>query len=226
MLSISTHIRIVIGAITLSTLLSSHALAVEVKGRAEIVDGDTLEIGDVIVRLYGIDAAETGQRCIDKSRKIIRPGELAAERIMTLAADSISCSGTEYDDYGRLIGVCSTSDGVVLNETLVSEGLAWAFVKFSDEYVAQERQAKSAHLGVWALACEEPWVFRHKRWEVTKQKAPNGCPIKGNISNNGHIYHTPWSRHYANTKVTESKGERWFCSEGEALAAGFRPPKR
>lgn len=52
-----------------------------------------------------------------------------------------------------------------------------------------------------------------------------GCIIKGNIGNSGKIYHVPESPSYANTKIDESKGERWFCSEEEARAAGWRAPK-
>ena len=33
------------------------------------------------------------------------------------------------------------------------------------------------------------------------------------------IYHAPWSRHYARTRVDTSRGDRWFCSEVEV-----RPP--
>lgn len=57
--------------------------------------------------------------------------------------------------------------------------------------------------------------------------APNSgaCLIKGNISDNGHIYHVPGSRSYDATKIDESKGERWFCTEEEARAAGWRPPR-
>jgi len=55
---------------------------------------------------------------------------------------------------------------------------------------------------------------------------PSGkCVIKGNISENGRIYHVPGSPSYDRTKIDESKGERWFCSEAEARAAGWRPPK-
>jgi len=55
--------------------------------------------------------------------------------------------------------------------------------------------------------------------------ASSNCLIKGNISDNGHIYHVPGSRSYDATKIDESKGERWFCTEEEASAAGWRPPK-
>jgi endonuclease YncB( thermonuclease family) len=52
-----------------------------------------------------------------------------------------------------------------------------------------------------------------------------GCDIKGNISGNGRIYHLPGGAHYARTRIDESRGERWFCSESEARAAGWRPTR-
>jgi endonuclease YncB( thermonuclease family) len=53
---------------------------------------------------------------------------------------------------------------------------------------------------------------------------PGRCLIKGNISENGRIYHVPGSAYYDKTKIDESKGERWFCTEDQALEAGWRPP--
>lgn len=53
-----------------------------------------------------------------------------------------------------------------------------------------------------------------------------GCLIKGNISQNGRIYHVPGSPSHNSTKIDESSGERWFCTEAEAQAAGWRAPKR
>jgi len=41
----------------------------------------------------------------------------------------------------------------------------------------------------------------------------------------GHIYHLPGQKHYAKTRISEGKGERWFCSEAEARAAGWRRSK-
>jgi endonuclease YncB( thermonuclease family) len=48
------------------------------------------------------------------------------------------------------------------------------------------------------------------------------CTIKGNISRSGRIYHLPGSASYDRTLVDEARGERWFCSEDEARAAGWR----
>ena len=55
---------------------------------------------------------------------------------------------------------------------------------------------------------------------------PPGCVIKGNISSKGEkIYHMPGQRYYNATIIEPSKGERWFCTEAEALANGWRKSK-
>ena len=58
------------------------------------------------------------------------------------------------------------------------------------------------------------------------QSSSGSCNIKGNISASGErIYHLPSNRYYDATGIDESRGERWFCSEAEARAAGWRPAK-
>jgi hypothetical protein len=51
-----------------------------------------------------------------------------------------------------------------------------------------------------------------------------GCSIKGNISKNTgeRIYHSPGQEYYAQTRINWFSGERWFCSEADARAAGWR----
>ena len=49
------------------------------------------------------------------------------------------------------------------------------------------------------------------------------CNIKGNVSTQGErIYHVPGQKYYNDTRISASHGERWFCSEEEARAAGWR----
>lgn len=49
------------------------------------------------------------------------------------------------------------------------------------------------------------------------------CNIKGNVSTQGErIYHVPGQKYYNDTRISPSHGERWFCSEEEARAAGWR----
>lgn len=55
-----------------------------------------------------------------------------------------------------------------------------------------------------------------------------GCHIKGNISsrNSEKIYHMPYQRFYAQTVINPAYGERWFCTEEEAVANGWRKSKQ
>lgn len=54
------------------------------------------------------------------------------------------------------------------------------------------------------------------------------CVIKGNISisTQHKLYHVPGMEDYEGTMIDPDKGERWFCSESEAVAAGWsRAPR-
>lgn len=52
------------------------------------------------------------------------------------------------------------------------------------------------------------------------------CDIKGNVNTRGEkIYHVPGQKYYAETRISPAHGERWFCSEEEAEAAGWRKSK-
>ena len=53
------------------------------------------------------------------------------------------------------------------------------------------------------------------------------CDIKGNISASGEkIYHMPGQEYYNKTVIASLNGERWFCSQEDALGAGWRPSKK
>lgn len=61
---------------------------------------------------------------------------------------------------------------------------------------------------------------------TTTVEATPECLIKGNINSNGErIYYTKDSINYTNTKIT-LPGERYFCTEAEAEAAGWRKALR
>lgn len=64
-------------------------------------------------------------------------------------------------------------------------------------------------------------------WASVATAQENGaCNIKGNINTRGErIYHVPGQEYYDETRISASHGERWFCSEAEARAAGWRKSK-
>lgn len=52
------------------------------------------------------------------------------------------------------------------------------------------------------------------------------CTIKGNVSSSGEkIYHIEGCGSYNVTKINEARGERWFCTEEEAITIGWRKAK-
>ncbi len=189
-----------------------------------VVDGDTIDLNGRRYRLYGIDAPEAGQSCSRKGGGAWPCGKRAIEELERLTASGkITCTDLGEDSYGRTLGVCHVSS-IDINEMMVREGFAWSFRRYADDYNAVEDEARARRVGVWQADTQTPWDYRAEKWAVAEQQAPDGCPIKGNISKNGQIYHAPWSPWYSRTKINTKKGERWFCSEGEALRAGWRAP--
>lgn len=55
-----------------------------------------------------------------------------------------------------------------------------------------------------------------------------GCVIKGNISieTGNKLYHLPGMEDYEPTVINPATGERWFCSESEAIANGWQKAPR
>lgn len=145
-----------------------------------------------------------------------------------ISGSEVTCQERDTDRYGRIVAVCHARTDDV-NATMVLTGLALAYRRYSYDYVAAEATAKAARRGLWAGRFVEPWDWRRgKRLAGTaaNEKATGACQIKGNISSKGvRIYHKPGSRWYGRTKIDVRKGERWFCSEREARAAGWRAPK-
>ena len=192
-------------------------------GTARVLDGDTLEISGVRVRLEGIDAPEHGQSCGQRGGGSWACGAAAASALeRMIGRQTVDCSPSGQDKYGRTLGFCRAGT-LDLNAEMVRKGFAWAFVKYSKVYVAAEAAARAASIGVWQGAADPPWVFRESRWMSAAPAAPKGCAIKGNVSAKGNIYHMPWSPWYGRVKVDTVRGERWFCTEADALAAGWRP---
>jgi hypothetical protein len=179
-----------------------------------------------VIRLADIDAPEMAQKCRGGPKELRSCGVFVADTLAErIRGQPLECEIHAVDDYERRLASCSHA-GEDLSSWLVSEGLALAFRRYSERLVPLEEDAKAAGRGLWQTAFEAPWVYRSQRWEVAAQEAPDGCPIKGNINREGErIYHTPWgSQWYERTKITEASGERWFCDEAEALAAGWRAP--
>jgi len=211
------------------SILSIAALPVAsdtLAGRVSVIDGDTFEMHGKRIRLQGIDAPERGQQCKDANGKSYRCGLMAAKQMSGyVSGKTVNCEILDKDRYGRFIARC-LANGTDVNELLVKEGWALAYRQYSKDYASAELQAKRTNVGLWRGKFVEPWNWRRgERLADAATPKTNDCIIKGNISSSGKIYHTPSSPWYDRTKINTAKGERWFCSEEEAEAAGWRAPR-
>lgn len=211
------------------SLFAAPLLAAEVAGFARVMDGDSLRIGQTDVRLHGIDAPEAAQTCgrAGAGDDDWNCGTWAADALRTLVAGhQVICDGRGTDRYGRILATCRAG-GAEVNRAMVQAGAATAYRRYSSAYVADERAAQRARLGIWAGTLQAPEDYRRTQDRAAGTAKPvEGCRIKGNISGNGLIYHRPGQEHYAKTGIDTGRGERWFCTEAEARAAGWRAALR
>lgn len=213
----------------LAVLGASPTFAVEtLTGRARVVDGDTLELSGVKVRLLGVDAPELDQRC-QQGGRVWACGQAARAALAGIVGQRrITCLVQDIDRYGRDVAVCQVGDQDV-GAVMVRQGMAIAYRRYSGRYVNAEAAARAEGLGLWTSTYVAPEAYRQaERAQRAGQVAPDaGCVIKGNIGGKGgRIYHLPGQADYDATRINEKKGERWFCSEAEARAAGFRRAER
>lgn len=151
-------------------VLSSPAMAQTIEGRASVIDGDTIEIGGERIRLNGVDAPESWQRCT-KAGKEYRCGKEAAVALDEWLAASrpTRCEFVERDRYKRFVGICFRADGASVADWLVRNGWALDWPRYSDgEFAEAQEEARGAKRGVWRGAFEQPCEARAKR---AKRKA-------------------------------------------------------
>jgi endonuclease YncB( thermonuclease family) len=196
------------------------------QGRAYAVGADTLRIASTAVKLAGIEAPEGEQRCGKASSRSWRCGAAAEAALYKLVGGRVvSCALSGNDGAGRALGHCSVGDKDVGAE-LVRQGHVFADGSILARYAGQEREARAAKAGLWSGDVERPAAYRAKLWDEAKRRAPDGCPIKGQVAGGARTYVLPWSPEYERVRVQKTRGERWFCSEQEALAAGFKAAQR
>ncbi len=110
-------------------------------GRLAVIDGDTLRVGDQVVRLEGIAAPARGSACGP-----VDCGTAAANALAALVrGGAVDCTIDGHDGLGRPVANCLAS-GVRLNEALVRDG--WAHAETAS-LRATEAAARSAGRGIW-----------------------------------------------------------------------------
>jgi len=211
-----------------------------------IVDGDTIKVDingeEETIRLIGINTPEV----VDPRRTVecfgqeasLKAKEILENKRVKLEADS---SQSNRDNYGRLLRYVYLEDGLFFNEWMIKNGYAFEYTyfipyKYQTEFKEAQRYAQENKMGLWADGVCDYFEEKNKA-EIdpilNENLAKNlvaadlareqGCLIKGNISfNEIKIYHLPECTDYEDTLINIIEGERWFCSEDEAQAAGWR----
>lgn len=135
------------------------------RGTAVIADGDSITLGATRIRLRGIDAPEYAQTC-QKDGIDYACGKRAREALAAMTAGrAVSCTGSQHDRYGRLLGNCMAG-GVDLNRAQVQAGWAVAYGAFESE----ETAARAAKVGIWAGTFERPQEWRQRHGAKTEPK--------------------------------------------------------
>ena len=207
--------------IVLLAVAAPPAQATEFSGRVGFSDADSLKVGSVTVRLFGIDAPELDQSCKRADGASWRCGRWAAtEAKARFDGRTAICTALDRDRYDRIVARCYVG-GIDIADVLVRSGIATAYRKYSLEYIDAEKVASIGSIGIWAGTLDAPADHRAAT-APAPQLSATGCAIKGNISGSGQIYHMPGQKFYDDTRISPARGERWFCTEAEARAAGWR----
>ncbi|WP_405293722.1 thermonuclease family protein [Algibacter sp. Ld11] len=130
-----------------------------------ITDGDTFKLltKDSIlirVRLANVDCPERKQPFSAKAKQFV------SEAIF---GDIINIYVLKNDRYGRYIANVIYADSLNLSEELVKHGLAWHYVKYSNDNNLQglEDIAKKNKIGLW----QDPTSIAPWEWRANKKEA-------------------------------------------------------
>jgi endonuclease YncB( thermonuclease family) len=142
-------------ALLVLALLPFPALAQE---HPTVTDGDTLKFGAQRVRMFGIDAPESKQTCDDGAWPA---GKIATETLRELIGGRpVTCTQVDWDGrYHRPVSLCFAG-ATDLSAAMIDRGMAWAFVRYSAQFIERERGAALAGLGVHGHRCVPAWEWR------------------------------------------------------------------
>jgi endonuclease YncB( thermonuclease family) len=154
-----------IGLVLLTVLYGALASA---GGRAaaadQVIDGDTLVVEGQHMRLYGVDAFEPEQTCLDRQG---RPGHCGTAAKAALAelvqGEAIACTVVADEPTDGYVARCTGRDGIDLGGYLVRAGLALADPQAGKAYLADQAAAKASAVGAWGGTFSPPWQWRSEQ---------------------------------------------------------------
>ncbi len=132
-----------------------------VAGTPRVVDGDSLEFGQLRLRLRGIDAPELHQECNDRQGRPFACGRIAKDHLKSLVgARRVTCTADDLDKYGRRLGTCAVGD-TDIGRQMVADGWAVSY----GGYFSQEGRARRERRGIWDGDFDAParWREKHPR---------------------------------------------------------------
>lgn len=126
-------------------------------GKPYVIDGDSVRLGGVEMRLMGIDAPELAQTC--QRPQVWACGRAARDHLSALLGSGpVQCSGNDTDQFDRLLVRCTVNDRNI-NAAMVRDGYAVSF----GSYAPEEAQARAERRGLWATDFERPAQWRAAR---------------------------------------------------------------
>jgi len=165
--------RRTIFAMAMAGLMSASfiARAQDVSGVARAVDGDTLNVSGIVIRLHGIDAPELNQGCA-RAGAPWSCGREAADQLATFVAGrQIRCEQRDTDDFGRVVATCKVGS-LDLSAAMADAGLAVALPHFSAVYVPNEARARDRRIGLWDSDFQLPRDYRAAHPTAQPRSAP------------------------------------------------------
>jgi endonuclease YncB( thermonuclease family) len=150
-----------IAALAIGILVAAFTL---VDNDVKVTDGDSLIVGGKRVRLYGVDAPELDQTCLDANHTPYRCGVAARTYLLSLILNKrVECLTGTIDIYNRIIATCSV-DGKDLGEQMVRAGMAIDYARYSKGvYAAAEAEARENLRGIWQGLWDQPESFRRMK---------------------------------------------------------------
>ena len=125
----------------------------------QVIDGDTIHVGKLKYRFFGIDAPETKQIC-EKDNIKIKCGVIAKNVLKNKIGDKIpECVVKDKDRYQRLVAECFIGKES-LSKFMVREGYAVAYTQYSKDFIEDEKYAKENKLGIWSMTFQIPSEYR------------------------------------------------------------------
>ena len=126
-----------------------------------VIDGDTIVINKEKIRFANIDTPELKQICSLDDLEIFCGNLVKIILIEKIGQAIPKCEKEGVDQYKRTLAECFVN-GESLSTFLVRSGYAFAYRKYSDQFIKDEEFAKERKLGLWSMKFEYPWDFRKK----------------------------------------------------------------